>query len=150
VVSYGFVTAAKNLSGRVRPELAGEDPFDFGFGRGLRGSDYRSFPSGHTAGAFAVAAAVTAETREHRPEWTPYVAAVLYTGAAGVGLTRVYHDRHWASDAMAGAALGTFSGLKVVRYHHGNPDNVVDRWLLPRAVVPTERGPMLVWALPMP
>lgn len=149
VVSYAFVLAGKTLLGRARPSVEADRPFDFEFGRGLRGADYRSFPSGHTAGAFAVAAAVTAEMRERWPEWTPYVAGVLYTGAVGVGTSRLYHNVHWASDAVAGAAIGTFSGLKVVRYHHDNPDNVLDRWLLPKAVVPTAAGPMLVWDIPL-
>jgi hypothetical protein len=29
-----------------------------------------------------------------------------------------------------GAAIGTFAGTKVVRYHHSHPGNKVDKWLL--------------------
>lgn len=151
VVSYAFVWSGKNLLGRARPYNDPEQPFDFGFGRGFRGGTaYRSFPSGHSAAAFAAAAAVTAEMRVIWPEATPYVAGILYPGAVLVGVSRMYHNRHWASDVVAGAAIGTFSGLKVVRYHHRNPDNAVDRWLLPSSVVPTDSGLMLVWKIPVP
>lgn len=151
VVSYAFVWTGKNFLGRARPYNDVGQPFDFGFARGFRGGTaYRSFPSGHSAAAFAAAAAVTAETRMVWPEAAPYAAAILYPGALLVGVSRMYHNRHWASDVIAGAAIGTFSGLKVVRYHYRNPDNAVDRWLLPSALVPTESGLMLVWRIPVP
>lgn len=150
VLSYAFVWTGKNILGRARPDNDPGNPFNFGLGRGFRGgSPYRSFPSGHTAAAFAAAAAVTAETAEIWPEATPYAASVLYGGAVAVGLSRMYHNRHWASDAVMGAAVGTFSGLKVVRYHDRNPDNPVDRWLLPTALVPTGSGLLLVWSVPV-
>lgn len=149
VLSYGVVWTGKNLLGRARPDRDPGNPFNFGLGRGFRGgSDYRAMPSGHTAAAFAAAAAVTAESGELWPEATPYLATTLYTGAALVGVSRMYHNRHWASDVVMGAAVGTFSGLKVVRYHYRNPDNLVDRLLLPRAVVPTGSGLLLVWRVP--
>jgi membrane-associated phospholipid phosphatase len=150
VLANVFVGAGKTLLGRARPVRNPDDPFDFGFLRGLReGSDYRAFPSGHTAAAFAAAAAVTAETREIWPEATPYAAPVLYGGALLVGVSRMYHNRHWASDVVVGAAVGTFSGLKVVRYHYRNPDNPVDRWLLPSAVLPGDGGFIFVWTVPV-
>ncbi len=64
------------------------------------------------------------------PKYTWYVAPVLYGGATLVGLSRMYHNKHWASDVVLGAAIGTFSGLKVVRYSHAHPDNPVDKVLL--------------------
>jgi membrane-associated phospholipid phosphatase len=54
----------------------------------------------------------------------------MYGGAALVGLSRMYNNRHWASDVITGAAIGTFAGTKVVRYHHTHPGNRIDRWLL--------------------
>jgi hypothetical protein len=42
----------------------------------------------------------------------------------------MYHDKHWASDVALGAAIGTFSGLKVVRYAHAHPNNRLDRIIL--------------------
>lgn len=144
-----FVYAGKMLLGRARPELDNGNPWDFSLARGFRHPDYRSFPSGHTAAAFAVAAAVTAESREIWPEATPWIAPVLYSGALLVGISRMYHNRHWASDVVAGAAIGTFTGLKVIRYHYRNPANRVDDMLLPRAVVPDGDRLLLVWTVPL-
>jgi hypothetical protein len=31
---------------------------------------------------------------------------------------------------MIGGLIGTFAGLKVVKYHHTHPNNRIDRWLL--------------------
>src|SRR5262245_62458118 len=54
----------------------------------------------------------------------------MYTGAMAVGLSRMYHSKHWGSDVVLGAAIGTFSGRKVVQYVHGHPGNVIDRVML--------------------
>jgi membrane-associated phospholipid phosphatase len=43
------------------------------------------------------------------------IGLALHGGAALVGLSRIYHNRHWASDVAAGAALGIVSGWLVVR-----------------------------------
>mgnify|MGYP006160559091 CR=1 FL=1 len=37
---------------------------------------------------------------------------------------------------LIGGLIGTFAGLKVVKYHHTHPDNRVDRWLLGVTFVP--------------
>jgi membrane-associated phospholipid phosphatase len=80
-----------------------------------------------------------------------YVAPVLYGGAALVGVSRMYHNKHWASDVVLGAAVGTFSGLKVVRYSHTHPDNKLDRFMLHTSIATTsEGGAALMWSLPAP
>jgi hypothetical protein len=52
----------------------------------------------------------------------------------------MYNDKHWASDVVVGAAIGTFVGQKVVRYHRTHPGNRVDRWLLSASLAPAARG----------
>ena len=85
------------------------------------------------------------------PRYTWYVAPVLYGGATLVGLSRMYHNRHWASDVALGAGVGTFSGLKVVRYSHSHPDNLIDRVMLRTTVAPDGRGgAYLIWSAPAP
>jgi membrane-associated phospholipid phosphatase len=64
----------------------------------------------------------------------------MYGGATLVGLSRMYNNAHWASDVVLGAAIGTFSGIKVVRYSHGHSNNVIDRTLLGLRVVPLADG----------
>jgi hypothetical protein len=53
---------------------------------------------------------------------------------------------------LVGAGIGTFAGLKVVRYQHSHPGNRVDRWLLAGSVVPApDGGHELRWSiLPAP
>ncbi|CAN5290810.1 hypothetical protein BH20GEM2_BH20GEM2_18280 [soil metagenome] len=58
-------------------------------------------------------------------------------------------NRHWASDVAAGAAIGTFSGWKAVRYSHSHPGNEVDGVLL-GVTIPTGGGPALLWIAPAP
>lgn len=62
-------------------------------------SDRFSFPSGHTCGAFLLAAVVT----QHYPA----LALPMYLWASGVGLSRVVLGVHFPTDILAGALLGS-------------------------------------------
>jgi membrane-associated phospholipid phosphatase len=152
IVATGVTSFLKGTLGRSRPYVtADSNPRDFQFGGGFRSTERQSFPSGHTTTAFAVAASVTSETRRLYPKALPFVAPIMYGGATYVGLSRMYHDKHWASDVALGAAIGTFSGLKVVRYSHAHPDNKVDRVILRTTVAPDGRGGgYLGFSLPAP
>jgi membrane-associated phospholipid phosphatase len=135
----------KGLFGRERPFVK-RDPHSYeparGFGRGSE--QYRSMPSGHTISAFAAAAAVTSETRRWWPGSDKYIGPVMYGGAALAGVSRIYHNRHWATDVMMGAAIGTMAGIKVVRYTHAHPTNALDRWLLSGSASRDASGKLLV------
>ena len=121
----------KGLTGRARPYVTGDTTaHDFRFGRGFGDANRQSFPSGHTTAAFAAASAVVSEAERGWPHHFWLVAPAMYGGATLVGLSRMYHDKHWASDVALGAATGTFSGLKVVRYAHAHPGNRLDRIML--------------------
>jgi len=131
LIANGVVTITKGLAGRARPEADITDPRSFVFARGFKHNDvYRSFPSGHSAAGFAAAAAVTSETSKWWPGSTWYIAPVMYGGATMIAVSRMYNNKHWASDVVMGAAIGTFAGTKVVRYHHSHPGNRIDKWLL--------------------
>ena len=69
------------------------------------GNVYNSFPSGHTVTAFVGAEMLR---REYGSEY-PIVAIAGYTVATSVGLLRMYNNRHWASDVLAGAGVGILS-----------------------------------------
>jgi membrane-associated phospholipid phosphatase len=69
-----------------------------------------SFPSGHSATAFA-AAAVLERHLGYRASW-PALAAATY-----VATSRLVDNRHFLSDVMMGAAVGTASGWTVVGTH---------------------------------
>lgn len=141
-IAIGLVvtSAIKFSAGRARPYVNREDPYNFGFMRGLTKEEYRSFPSGHTLIAFAAASAVTDETRRFWPDAVWLIGPALYSGAALVGVSRMYNNKHWASDVIMGGAIGVFSGLKVVKYHHSHPGNRIDRWLLGVSIGHNEMG----------
>lgn len=149
VVGQLMGTVLKGAFGRARPYKDIDNPNDFKFGRGYsKSGDFQSFPSGHTISAFAAAAAVTSETSRWWPNTRWIIGPVLYSGAALAGASRMYNNRHWFSDVMFGAAIGTFAGLKVVRWHHTHPGNKLDRWLLSGTVSRAPDGSaMLHWSV---
>lgn len=119
------------LAGRARPFVVRDtNPTDFRFGQGFRNHDRQSFPSGHVTSAFAFASTVTSESERWSPHAAWVVGPLMYGLATLSGVSRMYNDRHWASDIVSGAAIGTFAGIKVVRYSHGHPKNFVDRIFL--------------------
>jgi membrane-associated phospholipid phosphatase len=147
VVGAALGGSLKVIAGRSRPFVSSDtNPHDFGFMRGLKNDQHMSFPSGHTTAAFSAAAAVVAETHEWWPQSTWYVAPIMYGGATAVGLSRMYDDQHWASDVLMGAAIGTFAGLKTVRFNHTHAGNELDRILLGARIVPTGNGTALAWS----
>lgn len=89
-LSYGFCVGSSYILKRVfnttRPD----------------GTDNHSFPSGHTTLAFTGAELM-------RLDYGPWWGAAFYTLAGGAALERLYADRHWFSDLLAGAGLGILS-----------------------------------------
>jgi membrane-associated phospholipid phosphatase len=141
-MAAGLVTyAVKATLGRSRPN-EGVGPWSFHpftplsdtFGIEARGS----FPSGHTMAAFAVATSLSGDI-----DWWP-ASVVLYTLAAGTGFSRVYDNRHWFSDTVAGAMLG-FTTAKIVNGHWRIFGLKPPGWL----VTPTG-APALEWKVPLP
>ena len=149
IIAREAVNIVKGIAGRGRPLLDTDDPDNFELGRGFRkgSDDHRSFPSGHSAMGFAAAAAVTAETTKWWPHLRWYIAPVMYGGAALIAASRMYNNKHWASDVVGGAMVGTFAGWKTVKYHHSHPGNRVDRLLLAaRPGVAPDGSLALVWS----
>lgn len=67
-------------------------------GSGVR----NSFPSGHTAVAFTAAEIV-------RVEYGPWWGLAAYSVGCATAFLRVYNDRHWITDTIAGAGIGILS-----------------------------------------
>ncbi|MBN2409620.1 MAG: phosphatase PAP2 family protein [Candidatus Aminicenantes bacterium] len=94
----------KMISGRARPYTDESSrrfhPFSFK-------NSYWSFPSGHAVASFAVATAIAEQAK------SPLVDVVVYGLASLAGISRIYENKHWASDVFIGAALGYFVGQKI-------------------------------------
>lgn len=65
-------------------------------------SAWNSFPSGHTATAFVGAELL--RQKLSKEYW--YISLAGYTLAACTAYLRIYHNRHWLGDTLAGAGLG--------------------------------------------
>ncbi len=158
IVVSGAVTGFLKLAtGRARPYLSSPTkPSEFPPGvaefRPWRGrGGYTSFPSGHTTAAFAAAAALSSELRRSRPGTARWASPVLYGTATLGGLSRMYDNKHWATDVAAGAAIGTLAGWKIVGLQHDRPQSRLDRWLLRTSAAPARGGGMLLlWTVRTP
>ncbi len=85
----GMVTPMKRIIHRQRPD----------------GSDFKSFPSGHTTTAF-VGAELLHQEYGHV---SPWISIAGYTTAAATGYLRVQNNAHWLGDVIAGAGMGILS-----------------------------------------
>lgn len=68
-------------------------------------STRNSFPSGHTATAFASAEFL----RREYSEVSPFIGIAGYALASYTGAMRIVNNRHWFSDVIAGAGIGILS-----------------------------------------
>lgn len=111
----------RNLVGRERPYVRGCDGPDPDKGCGTDDSR-RSFMSGHTAMAFTAAGLICT----HHSELDIYgggggdtaTCVVATTAAFAAGTLRMMADKHYATDVLAGAAVGAFSGFILPRLLH--------------------------------
>jgi hypothetical protein len=92
-----FVQPLKFITHRQRPDL----------------SNHHGFPSGHAAVTFATATVI-----ERHLGWKKSVLG--YTIASYVAASRLHDNRHYLSDVIFGAAVGSIAGRAVV---HHQPDD---------------------------
>jgi membrane-associated phospholipid phosphatase len=107
VLAIGVTSAlvnlgVKNLSGRHRPDRASAGVPDV---RYVRMPSSTSFPSGHSASAFAFATAISRDS--------PWLAIAIRFLAASVAYSRVHTGVHYPGDAVVGALIGAGTGQAV-------------------------------------
>jgi membrane-associated phospholipid phosphatase len=101
------------------------------------GSNNRSFPSGHASASFGLATVVS-----HYYGRKFGIPAYLF--ASFVGVSRIEHGGHFASDAALGATVGVIAGLTAVR----TSDALATRRLtVVPAVTPNEIAVAFSWNL---
>jgi hypothetical protein len=86
------------------------------------GSDHHSFPSGHASVTFATATVI-----ERHLGWRKSI--VGYAIASYVAMSRIHDNKHYLSDVVFGAAVGSIAGRTVV--HHAS-----DYWAFAPVAVP--------------
>lgn len=105
IIASGIIAVGiKTTVGRARP-LENKDVF---YSKPFSDPN-SSFPSGHAAQAFAVAAVLA----EHYDD--PWQQASFYGVATLASLARPYHDKHYASDLVASAFISIWTAKRVVR-----------------------------------
>jgi membrane-associated phospholipid phosphatase len=129
LATQAYITGAalekvlKFVTGRTRPSFYAAnteaEPRFLGPFSGKKGPDGKSldiqgsFPSGHTTVAFAAATVFAMEYRNR-----PIVPVIAYTSATIIGLSRITENKHWATDVLAGAAVGYLAGQNIVNNYH--------------------------------
>ncbi len=96
----------KHATGRQRP-LEGDSKGEFRAG----GS---SFPSEHATAAWSIASVIAHEYP------SPFAQLWAYGGASAVAAARVTGDKHWASDALVGSAIGWYMGRVAFQRVHSS------------------------------
>lgn len=105
VLSLGLMEGIKLISHRQRPNESPDNALRFD-GPSTHG-DHKSFPSGHVAGAFALASSFALNYPDD-----DFVAPVGYTLAGMVALSRINDDKHWTTDVLLSAGLAY--GMSVI------------------------------------
>jgi membrane-associated phospholipid phosphatase len=119
-LSMDLNQVVKLSAGRQRPFVHHGNFRDAG--RSPEPDDNVSFYSGHATLAFSLAAAAgtVSDLRGYRS--APFVWGAGMTVAAAVSYLRIAADKHYLTDVLAGAALGTAAGVALPRLMHGRKD----------------------------
>ena len=117
IVNSTYTELFKRAVGRARPDL----------------SDNKSFPSGHTSNAFALATVANAH-------FGAKVGIPAYLAAGAIGFARIDNNRHNLSDVVAGATLGYIVGRTVAKQDGGTTHGRKRRFQLVPSAPPSGAG----------
>ena len=117
ILAGGITQGIKITVGRERPDQ----------------SNTKSFPSGHTETAFVAAEFLYQEYKDQ----SVWISIGGYGVATFVGVARIYNNKHWVSDVVAGAGIGILSTKAVywaypyLRKTFGKNDKNLNTFIFP-------------------
>jgi hypothetical protein len=109
LLTEGVVAVLKEVTHRRRP---GNDQNTFG-----------SFPSSHTSWSFTTATFLARRTYDAFDGPVRYSGYLAYLPAAFVAFNRVEAEKHFPTDVLAGAFLGSFFTHLIYDAHYGTPED---------------------------
>lgn len=117
------VLIANGISRTVKTVFQRNRPYVYNDSLSLKDrttSDWNlSFPSNHTVNAFNAAVFVSTVFTFTYPDskWVPVVWSVSLSAAAAAGILRITAGEHYPTDVIAGAVLGSLTGLFIPLLH---------------------------------
>lgn len=109
IYAGAITTFLKVAIGRARPFTnkgnTSYSPFSF------FNDDFNALPSGHTTLAFSLSTVLSKNAE------SDFLKVIAYLPAVLTAISRVYQDKHWASDVFLGAAIGYFISDWVANLH---------------------------------
>lgn len=124
VVVLQAAALAANLNQLVKYTVGRQRPF-VRYGnyeepdRAPDSDDNVSFYSGHSSLAFALASAAGTVSSLRGYKTAPWIWGAGLTMAAGTAYLRIAADKHYLTDVLVGAAMGTALGVALPRLMHG-------------------------------
>lgn len=122
VVAADLTQLTKMLVGRERPFVHALQPEQKPL-TGQPSDNNLSFFSGHSAEAFALAAAVGTVSTMRGYRWAPLTWSVGGAVAATTAYLRIAADKHWLTDVVVGAMVGAGIGFAVPFLFHSAVDD---------------------------
>jgi membrane-associated phospholipid phosphatase len=116
VIAVNIDQVSKLAIARERPDIHALSPSDRAAHRSA--GDNLSFFSGHTALSFALAASAGTVASMRKYRLAPLMWVVGMTLATTSGYLRIAADRHYASDVIIGAVVGSAIGFGIPYFGH--------------------------------
>jgi membrane-associated phospholipid phosphatase len=108
---------------RIRPFVYNPDA---AISEKLTSEAKRSFFSGHTTNAFASAVFLSTVYSNYYPDskWTPYIWGGSLLAASSVGYMRYRAGKHFPTDILVGAAVGSAIGYLIPKFHENKKSDL--------------------------
>jgi hypothetical protein len=130
LTSEAWTQLIKTAAGRERPSQAEDYVADWKGPMNILDNDrpdgayFQSYPSGHTAGIWAVATVLAHQYPSHG-----VVPVLAYGTAAAMGYSRMVVGAHWLSDVVIGGLIGYGCARQVLSLHRADESRDAEKGL---------------------